>query len=373
MLHWSVCLSQASKIRPKTTPASFFLSAGPVGDHALIIDYANRFFESSGTASTILMKHPNPFLRDMAIPYYDHISYIGFAGWGGKVETFLFVLSSLWIRRCYVLVLPIPPPRYLKIFAYFIRFCTRSRIVGLDSMCGFSLPGGPFSSADFVGERNFIPAHVDTELYYEEANRMLEFLGYTPIERFPKLDYVASPQILERYELSGRDYIALHIRASGPDRSLPSDRWNAILRHVSEKLPNIIFAFTGTKEDMPFIEESIRGIPTEKVRFIVNVKMQELLTVYANAALSVTVHTGNAHLINMLHVPAVIVNFKGVHMFRFSYNEKAKELYSPLGCTCHPLERKCSMVEYKGKEYMACLFNIEDQEIIATIMAKYVR
>jgi ADP-heptose:LPS heptosyltransferase len=350
-----------------------FFSAGPVGDHALIIDYANRFFESSGKPSTILMKHPNAFLRDLGIPYFDHISYVGFDGLAGKLRTLLFAVTSIWKKRVFVLVLPIPPPRYLKLFAFFIRFFTRSRMVALESQCGFSIPGGPVSSADFVGKNNYIPARVDTELYYEEANRMLQFLGYAPVDRVPRLTFIDHPEILERFNLEKGKYIALHIRASGPDRSLPPDRWNSILKILCEKLPGVTFAFTGTAADMAFIHDATEGVAPERVRFVTNVTMQELLSVYAHAGLDVTVHTGNAHLINMLHAPAVTVNFKGVHMFRFIYNEKGNELYSSEGCTCHPLERKCSMVEYKGQGYMACLFNTKDEEIVSAVMDQYAR
>lgn len=345
-----------------------FLSAGPVGDHALIIDWANRFFESTNIPSVIIMKHPNAFLRDMAIPYYDHISYKEFKGWKGKIKTALFALASIWRKRCYVLVLPIPPPLYLKAFAQFIRFFTRSRIVALESQCGFSIPGGPFSSAGFVGKKNHIPARVDMELYYEGANRMLSFLGFDQVARTPYLDHVEMPQALDGHGLSNKEYIAMHICASGSDRSLPADRWNGIIRSLAEKLPQAVFVFTGTGKDSVFIEESTVGIPKEKVRMITGASMQELLTIYSHAKVNVTVQTGNAHLINMLHVPTVTVNFKGVHMFRFSYNENGMDLYSEKGCTCHPLERKCSMVKYKGKEYMACLFNIHDEDVIKSVV-----
>ena len=72
----------------------------------------------------------------------------------------------------------------------------------------------------------------------------------------------------------------------------------------------------------------------------------------------------------MMHLNTVTVNFKGIHMFRFSYNENGIELYSKEGCTCHPLERKCSMVLYKEKEYMACLFNLSNKEIVEAIVTK---
>lgn len=348
-----------------------FFSAGPVGDHALIIDYANRFFASSGKPSTILMKHPNPFLRDMAIPYYDHISYIGFMGLRGKLETILFVLTSIWRKRCYVFILPIPAPTYLKLFTYFIRFFTRSRVVALESMCGFSIPGGPFSSANFVGKGNYIPAHVDTELYYEQANRMLQFLGYEAVSALPRLEYVNTPSVLEKFQLQNTPYLVMHICASGADRSLPADRWNHITKELLEKIPEVLFLFTGTGKDVEFIGKAITGLPPGRVKIVAGVSMQELLTLHAHAKLNVTVHTGNAHLINMLHVPTVTVNFKGIHMFRFSYNEKGVELYSSIGCTCHPLERKCSEVEYRGGKYMACLFNTTDEEIVTTVFNKH--
>lgn len=348
-----------------------FFSAGPVGDHALIIDWANRFFESTGKPSCIVMKHPNQFLRDMAIPYYDHISYIEYPGISGKLSMLKLALTSLFQRKCYVLVLPIPPPRYLKIFAKYINYLTLSRMVALNSMCGFVVPGGPFPSGEFVGKGNYIDAHVDTMLYHEQANMMLEFLGYTAVNRTPYLDHVEIPGVLQTYSLTHCPYIAMHIRASGEDRSLPTDRWNAIIKRVMARQPEAVIAFTGTRQDLSFIKEAAEGLDGSRIRYITNVSTQELLTVYAHAKICVTVHTGNAHLINMLHVPTVVVNFKGVHMFRFTFNENAEELYSTVGCTCHPLERRCSMVEYKDKHYMACLFNTSDDMIVEAIIRKF--
>lgn len=362
---------ETMKAKKGTAYSEFvFFSAGPVGDHALIIDYANRFFESSEIPSVVLMKHPSQFLRDMAMPYYDHISHIGFKGWKGKAETLFFALSSIWEKRCYVLVLPIPPPRYLKMFAYFVRFCTRSRIVALDSLCGFILPGGPFPSGQFVGKRNYIPAHVDSLLYYEQANAMLEFLGYEPVDRTPFLEHVDIPETIGWHSLENKKYIALHIKASGEDRSLPTDRWNHILKALTEQLPDTIFVFTGTREDLSFIQEAAQGIKATRLRYVLGVPAQELLSIYAHASVCVTVQTGNAHLINMMHLSAVTVDFKGVHMFRFTYNEKGKDMYSEVGCTCNPFERRCSMVEYKGKEYMACLFNTRDEDIVEAVVNK---
>jgi hypothetical protein len=362
----------AMKPAPGPSTSEFvFLSAGPVGDHAVIIDWANRFFEATGKPSTILMKHPNAFLRDLSIPYRLYITLLSFDGILGKIETLLFALGSLWKKRCYVLVLPIPPPTYLKVFAWYINHLTNSRMVALDSPCGFILPGGPFPSGQFVGKGNYIPARVDSMLYYESANEMLRFLGYQPVDRTPFIDHVDIPETLDWHFLEDKKYIALHITASGEDRSLPTDRWNHILKAVAEQLPDAVFAFSGTRGDLSFIQEAVQGMDEKKIRYIIGVSAQELLTVYAHARMCVTVQTGNAHLINMMHLPAITVDFKGVHMFRFSYNEKGRDLYSEIGCTCNPLERRCSMVEYKGKDYMACLFNLKDEDIVREIVEKY--
>lgn len=359
--------------RPKNDYKEFvFLSAGPVGDHALIIDHANRFFESTGIPSRIIMKHPNAFLRDLALPYQDHISYLSFKGAKEKAKVFLFVLSSMWIRRCYLLVLPIPPPTYLKLFAYYIRFLTRSRIVALDSLCGFAIPGGPFSSASFVGKGNYIKAHVDKYLYHEQANNLLHFLGYKMVERLPSLQYIEAKDVLKKNNIE-KPYISFHICASQEDRSLPRDRWDFIISSLARELPGVLFVFTGTKKDVTFIEESTKSIPPERKRVVTEVGMQELLTLYSHAKLAVTVHTGNAHLVNMLHANAVTVNFKGIYMFRFAYNPHGVEIFSEEGCTCHPLERRCSSVSYKGKEYMACLFNLKDEHIIKTVLNQYAK
>lgn len=349
-----------------------FLSAGPVGDHALIIDDANRFYESSGIPSVIIMKHPNAFLEDMARPYRDHISYLSFKTLRDRLKVALFAFCSIWIKRCYVLVLPIPPPTYLKLFSYFIRFCTRSRIVALESMCGFAMKGGPFSSASFVGKKNYIQAHVDRDLYFEQANNLLRFLGFSRVDRVPFLEHQNREDMLGRNNIHS-PYIAFHICASQEDRSLPRERWDSIISALATELPGVLFVFTGTKKDAAFIEESTKSLEDARRRIVTEVSMQELLSLYRHSALAVTVHTGNAHLINMLHVNAVTVNFKGVHMFRFTYNPNGVEIFSEKGCTCHPLERRCSMVPYKGKEYMACLFNLSDEDIVATILRQYRR
>lgn len=98
--------------------------------------------------------------------------------------------------------------------------------------------------------------------------------------------------------------------------------------------------------------------------------MRELLTVYKNAKIVVSVHTGNAMLINMLHLPSVIVNIKGVYMFKYHYNSNCTDCTGTKGCTCNPFERNCTLIPYKGKEYMACLFSNDDDTIVEAILKK---
>ena len=91
---------------------------------------------------------------------------------------------------------------------------------------------------------------------------------------------------------------------------------------------------------------------------------------YAHARVAVTVQTGNGLIINMLHVPAVVVNIKGTAMFYYHFNENATILFSKKECVCNPFETSCTMIPYKGKEYMACLFNISDRDIVDAIVDK---
>jgi Glycosyltransferase family 9 (heptosyltransferase) len=346
-----------------------FLSAGPVGDHALVVDDANRFFESTGIPSTIIMKHPSPFLEDMAEPYRDHISYLSFKGIQEKIKVFLFALSSMWIKRCYVLVLPIPPPPYLKLFAYYIRFFTRSRFVGLTSLCAYGASDGPKRSATFLGKGNYTDAHVDTQLFYEQANALLEWLGYKKITRPPALIFHEDKNVLGKFDLEAKKYIVFHLVGSGVDKSLPPDRWQKIIEKVYKEAKGYKIVFSGGVNDWDFIQTTLGGVQeNEVVNLCGKVGMSQLLTVYKHAALTVTVHTGNAILINMLHVKNIIVNMKGVYMFKYHYNKESIDFTGTDGCTCNPYERHCTMVPYKGQEYMACVFSNDDEKIKKTIV-----
>jgi ADP-heptose:LPS heptosyltransferase len=347
-----------------------FFSAGPVGDHVILIDFANRFFESSGIPSRIIMKHPNPFLKDFAIPYYDHISYVEFKGKAGMAAMAKLALSSILVPRIYVNVLPIVVPRYYKLFAAFIRFCTRSRFVGfnLEGSRNFPLKKG---SSSFLGGSNIIQARIDKNLFWQEANRMLAFLGYGEVSRPPRIEYKEDRKVLEEFSLISGRYLVLHLAASHADRSFPEDKWNRILRRLQEELPDVPFVFTGAAQDRSFIETCLGDISRERVIIPQGVTTQQLLTLHAKAKGNLTVHTGNAHFINMLHVPAVTLNIKGVYFFKFFYNEKSIELVSQKDCICDPYERECTMVPYNGKEYMACLFNIPETDVVNAVLSMY--
>lgn len=347
-----------------------FFSAGPVGDHALLIDFANRFYESTETPSIIIMKHPNSFLRDMAIPYYGHISYIDFPKIKGIMEMFSLAITSIWKKRCYVLVLAIPSPLYFKLFAYFIRFCTVSRFVGFNLEGSRNFPFGKGSSY-FLGKKNYIPANVDKELFYEQANRMLAFLGYEKISRLPELLFIDNLSFLHNSKLVHGEYLVVHMCSSHTDRSFPVDKWQSILKEINMKLPGVTIVCTGSPKDRVFIEEALFFVDSQSVRIFCGISLQDLLTVHAHARLNVTVHTGNAMLINMLHVPTVTINIKGIHMFKYYYNEKGTEIVSTEGCTCDPYERQCTMVIYNNVEYMSCLFNIPLEKVVETIIKKY--
>lgn len=347
-----------------------FFSAGPVGDHVILIEFAHRFFTSTGIKSTIIMKHPNKFLADFNIPYQDHIDYIYFSGMSGFLQMMLLSIKSIFFKYCYVNVLPIPAPKYYKIFAYLIRHFTRSRFVGfnLENSRNFSLGQG---SSSFLGKENYINAEIDKNIFYEEANRMLKFLGFEEVKSLPTLKHKRHLEVLTKNNLKEKDYLVFHLCSSHPDRSLPTDRWNKIIKEIRGSLPDVKFVFTGAKNDMVFIKEATKNIEGENILLCGTLGTQELLTLHYEAKLNVTVHTGNMHFINMLHAPTVNLNIKGVYFFKPYYNEKQIELVATEGCVCDPYERECNMVNYKGVDYMACLFNIKDEDIIKAVIQKY--
>lgn len=347
-----------------------FFSAGPVGDHIILIDFANRFFASSGITSTIIMKHPNQFLADFSIPYQDHIDYIYFSGLSGFFQMASLAVKSIFFKYCYINVLPIPAPRYYKAFAFFISFFTRSRFVGFNLEGSRNFPKGKGSSS-FLGKENYLETQTDKNIFYEEADRMLKFLGFKELNTLPYLEYVNHSEVLLNNNLEENNYLVFHLCSSHPDRSLPVDRWNKIILELRKRLKGVTFVFTGAKNDEKFILESIKDISGNNLLLCGALNTQELLTLHAKAKLNVTVHTGNAHFINMLHVPTVNLNIKGIYFFKFYYNEKSVELVAGEGCTCDPYERECSMVNYKGVEYMSCLFNIKDEDVIKAVIQKY--
>lgn len=348
-----------------------FFSAGPVGDHVILVDFADRFFEASGVSSTIIMKHPSSFLEDFITPYKDHVSFLRFTGLKGKISLIKFIISSIFIPRCYVNVLPIIPPLYYKLFAYFIRFCTRSRFVGFNLEGSKSFPAGKGSSY-FLGKNNLIDARIDKNLFYQEANRMLLFLGYKENMRPPYIKCIEDKKLLTDFSLAENSYLVMHLAASHPDRSFPSDKWNRIIKALQKELPEASIIFTGSSQDKEFLEACLEGVEQERIcRVYGKATAQQLLTLHTQAKLNVTVHTGNAHFINMLHVPVVNINIKGVFFFKFFYNEKETELVSKKECTCDPYERNCTMLPYKGEKYMACLFNIPEEEVIKTITLRF--
>jgi ADP-heptose:LPS heptosyltransferase len=84
----------------------------------------------------------------------------------------------------------------------------------------------------FLGEKNVLP--LQEEMYYMSINRMLEFLGYKKSKRKPKLDYIESPDVFDRFDLEQENYLVMHVKASHALRSLPPERWNGIIKKVRE-------------------------------------------------------------------------------------------------------------------------------------------
>lgn len=345
-----------------------FFSAGPVGDHVLQVDFANYLFESTGKKTTIILKHPNSFLKELSLPYNDHINYIEFKGVRGIFSMLYMSFLSIMRRSCYILVFPIPAPTYLKVFSYFIRFFTRSRIVGFNLEGTKSFPIGK-GYESFLGKKNTIP--LLAEPYYLSVRRMLSFLDLPSVERLPSISYVDS-NTTAAFTLP-TNYIAMHICASHALRTLPPDRWKKIIQETMQRIPEATFVFTGSKQDQAFIDEATANIQKEKIISLAGkTGTQELLNVYKKARMCVTVQTGNGLIINLLHAPSVVVNIKGTAMFYYDFNKNATILHSEKDCICNPFETQCNMVSYKGKEYMACLFNLSDEEIVEAIVAKYI-
>lgn len=345
-----------------------FFSAGPVGDHVLLIDVANHFYKATGVKSLLILKNPNPFLNDLYLPYRENIEQFGFIGLNGVLKMFSLSLRSIWQKNVFVLFFPIPLPRYLRVFIFFIRFFTRSRIIGMNLEGSKSFPVER-GYAYYLGKGNTVT--ILAESFTASANRMLELLGYVPIDWTPKLECIPHLEIFKKLNITKDDYIVMHMVASHSLRSLPEDRWNEIIKKIILLKSNIKIIFTGAKGDKNFIEECIKGVDKNRYELALGLKTQELLTLYANARMAVTVQTGNGLIINMLHIPTVIVNIKGTTMFDYTFNKKAINLYSEKDCRCNPFETECNMIEYKGKEYMACLFNLQDEDIINSVFKCY--
>ena len=359
------------KFKQKKYSNFIFFSPGSVGDHLVMVDFANHFFEATKRPSILLLKHPSFFLHDLSAPYLDHISNLDSVGFRGFLRICNLALRSLFESNCYVLLFPIPLPFYMKVFVYYIRFFTRSRFVGFNHEGTKFFPKGK-GYASLLGEENCIP--LEAEMFYVSANKMLQFLGYEKIDRLPKLDYIYKENIFEKLSIEKGNYIAMHIVPSYKFRSLPVDRWNSIIQNVLKALPDVKIVFTGSVNDIPYLESCLTGISRENIVLAAGKTekgVQELLTLYANAKANVTVQTGNGLMINMLHVPTVVVNIKGTAMFYYDFNEKATILFSEKDCICDPFRTSCNFIQYKGGEYMACIFNIKDEDVISAILDKY--
>lgn len=344
-----------------------FFSAGPVGDHVLLVDVANHFYKATGIKSLLILKHPNPFLNDLYLPYKENIEQFFFVGLRGVFRMILLSIKSILQKNVFVLFFPIPLPKYLKVFIFFIRFFTRSRVVGmnLDGTKSFAVGCG---YSHYLGKKNTIP--MLAEPFTVSANRFLELLGYEEINWTPKIDYLLQPKIFDKFNIKKGGYVAAHLVASHNFRSLPEDRWSKIIKGVLLARGDIKIIFSGAKSDKDFIEKCVDGIDKNRYELALGLKSQELLTLYANASMSVTVQTGNGLIINMLHIPTVVVNIKGTTMFDYSFNKKATILHSEKDCVCNLFETECNMIPYKTGEYMACVYNIPDRDIIDAVVKK---
>ncbi len=124
-------------------------------------------------------------------------------------------------------------------------------------------------------------------------------------KKWPTFQYVPVPSVLEKFSLTPKGYIVVHLFAGNKSRGLHSDKKRGLLVALQQKFPNMRLIVSGGKGDREEAEHITEGLSTLVIAG--ETTLQELSTLIAESRGTISVDTGVAHMTAQIGTPLIVL------------------------------------------------------------------
>ena len=127
-----------------------------------------------------------------------------------------------------------------------------------------------------------------------------------PIEKkWPTFQYVPVPSVLEKFSLTPKGYIVVHLFAGNKSRGLHPDKKRGLLVALQQKFPNMRLIVSGGKGDREEAEHITESLSARVIAG--ETTLQELSTLIAESRGTISVDTGVAHMTAQIGTPLIVL------------------------------------------------------------------
>jgi len=277
---------------------------------------------------------------------------------------------------------------FIKIIEFNKRHCLRSLALFIRKLPAVNYVATPplfdpptFKTAGFLGRlltllnrqsafRSKTIGPDDRQNIFDLTKYIIRELGFVIKKEKPDFQFTPDATLLDNHQLAPQTYIVVHPFAANPSRSLPVDRWRALLKHLTDNYQSKII-ISGGPNDKKAADLIVKDLSSQ-VEFgsspkIINTvgqgNLQQRATLIDRALGYIGVDTGITHLACLLKKTSVIIGNLSNPCWLPTYNPKAKILFNKERCLCQGNKRGDCFVHYNGVNYFRCLFFIPQREI----------
>lgn len=329
---------------------SITISYGAIGDFCMLLYFLDRIHRGVPQMRTVVLATRNAeFLREMSsrYPFVEVVSAAPYA------------LMKLFIQVVGRKNLFIIPPTFVDV-PPFVSIIAVMLTAWHGMIAGFT--------GRARGPRYDLSVPFETKkLFYENLVALLRKLDISA-EGTPTLSFAEDESVVSEL---GEGHVVLAPFASNPGKTLPMERWVALLRFLESRYPGREVVLVGGPADCRTAEWLIERSGHHHARAWCGAPFVTTATVIHTAACFIGADSGLTHVAGVLQVPSVVVDNVRAVTWLPSYNPHAVILVEPRECRCHGDKTGNCYREIGGIRYLRCMIDVPQERIenaITTIL-----
>lgn len=326
----------------QTFTTLFILSYGAVGDFCIHLFFLDRAHRANPHARYIVLATRNaPLLREMAVEYpFVEVRQITLR------NVLILFLSTCLKKKVFVM-----PPSFFPVPRFAI-FLAKLLTLYRGTLAGFTNKNSSLP-LDITIEFN------PTTLFYKNFSHMLVALGLPPDDSFT-LSFAQDTSVLA--SLSKR-YVAIAPFGSNVSKSLPPERWVALLEFLNKQYPEYAVALLGAPQDAETAAAFVARAEHTNAVVLCGVSFAKVAAVIAHSTCFVGIDSGLTHVAGVMQVVTVAIeNLKTVTWLP-QYNPNVVILVEPKDCLCRGDKTGECYREIDGIRYPRCMVDIPQPRI----------